>query len=78
MNAPIGCSFALAAGLDKPLVVGEAGMTGMTSAQRESGQPDARKNGCRIPAGASGYLIWSVTDAETPTGTTSGRPRTTH
>lgn len=65
-NAPIGCSFALAAGLDKPLVVGESGMTGVTGAQRTLRASRMRaKMDAAFEAGASGYLIWSVTTAHT-------------
>jgi mannan endo-1,4-beta-mannosidase len=66
LDAPIGCSFARARALDKPLVVGEAGMKGVTSAERESRAVRMRaKMHAAFAAGASGYLVWSVTTAET-------------
>ena len=65
-DAPIGCSFALAKQLDKPLIVGEAGIKGVTEAQRESRARELRaKMDAAFGAGASGYLIWSVTTGET-------------
>ena len=65
-SAPIGCSFALAAKLDKPLIVGEAGITGVTAAERSTRARELRaKMDAAFGAGASGYLIWSVTTGET-------------
>ena len=60
-NAPIGCSFALAPALDKPLFVGEAGMTGVTQAQRDTRADLLRaKMDAAFGAGAAGYLVWSI------------------
>lgn len=65
-NAPIGCSFALARGLRKPLVVGEAGMVGRTEAERTRRARLLRtKMDAAFGAGADGYLIWSVTTTDT-------------
>lgn len=66
LSAPIGCSFARIVALDKPLVVGEAGMQGRTAEERtlRAGRLEA-KMAAAFRAGASGYLIWSVTTAET-------------
>lgn len=65
-NAPVGCSFARAAALDKPLVIGEAGMRGVSGHDRELRASRLRaKLDAAFAAGASGYLIWSVTTAET-------------
>jgi mannan endo-1,4-beta-mannosidase len=65
-NALIGCSFARAVSLDKPLVVGEAGMKGTTADARKlrAGRLRAKMDAA-FAAGATGYLIWSVTTAET-------------
>jgi hypothetical protein len=65
-NAPIGCSFARGASLDKPLVVGESGMTGRTAHERTLRASRMRaKMNAAFASGASGYLIWSVTTTET-------------
>ncbi|TDS74830.1 cellulase family glycosylhydrolase [Amnibacterium kyonggiense] len=65
-NAPIGCSFAAAETLDKPLVVGEAGMQGTTAAERDRRARLLRaKMDSAFDAGAAGYLIWSVTTGNT-------------
>jgi hypothetical protein len=65
-DAPIGCSFARAEQLDKPLIVGEAGIRGVTGAERETRARQLRaKMDAAFGAGASGYLIWSVTTGET-------------
>jgi mannan endo-1,4-beta-mannosidase len=66
VNAKIGCSFARAAALNKPLVVGESGMQGVTSNQRTLRATRMRaKMDAAFAAGASGYLVWSVTTADT-------------
>jgi mannan endo-1,4-beta-mannosidase len=66
LNAPIACSFARAPGLGKPLVVGESGMKGVTRAERALRASRMRaKMDAAFAAGASGYLIWSVTTADT-------------
>ena len=65
-NAPVGCSFALAAGLDKPLFVGEAGIQGRSPDQRAGRATLLRaKMDAAFRAGAAGYLVWSVTTAIT-------------
>ncbi|MDP9027675.1 MAG: cellulase family glycosylhydrolase [Actinomycetota bacterium] len=66
LDAPIGCSFARAAELHKPLVVGEAGMRGVTAQERTTRASRMRaKMDAAFRAGASGYLVWSVTRANT-------------
>lgn len=65
-SAPIGCSFARAVALGKPLVVGESGMLGTTADERMFRASRMRaKMDAAFHAGAAGYLIWSVTTAET-------------
>jgi len=65
-NASIGCSFARAETLDKPLIVGEAGMRGVTVHERTLRAVRIRaKMNADFAAGASGYLVWSVTQANT-------------
>jgi mannan endo-1,4-beta-mannosidase len=65
-NAPVGCSFAQAVALDKPLIVGEAGMQGTTAAERATRATRMRaKMDAAFGAGAAGYLVWSVTTGET-------------
>ena len=65
-NAPIGCSFAQAPALGKPLIVGEAGMAGSTPAERDTRARLLRaKMDAAFGAGASGYLVWSVTTGST-------------
>ena len=65
-DAPVGCSFAFAKQLGKPLVVGEAGIKGVTAAERVTRARQLRaKMDAAFGAGASGYLIWSVTTGET-------------
>lgn len=65
-NAPVGCSFALAAGLDKPLFVGEAGIQGRTAEERSTRATLLRaKMDAAFGAGAVGYLVWSVNTAIT-------------
>ncbi|MET3807806.1 hypothetical protein ABIB25_004833 [Nakamurella sp. UYEF19] len=61
-NAKVGCSFALAVGLDKPLFVGEAGIFGRTAEERTARAPLLRaKMDAAFAAGAIGYVLWSVT-----------------
>jgi mannan endo-1,4-beta-mannosidase len=60
-NAPVGCSFALAAGLDKPLFVGEAGIMASNADERNTRATLLRaKMDAAFGAGAAGYLVWSV------------------
>lgn len=66
LDAPIACSFARAAELGKPLVVGEAGMQGTTATERALRAVRLRaKMDAAFGAGAAGYLIWGVTTAVT-------------
>ena len=52
--------------LDKPLIVGEAGMHGRTPEERSVRAQQMRaKMDAAFKAGAGGYLIWSVTTAQT-------------
>lgn len=61
-NAPIGCSFAQLKTLNKPLVVGEAGIAGGdASAQSTRADQLGAKMDAAFAAGASGYLLWRVT-----------------
>lgn len=65
-NAKVGCSFARAVALDKPLVVGESGMKGVTTHERDLRATRMRaKMDAAFTAGASGYLVWSVTTSNT-------------
>lgn len=66
LDAPIGCSFALAAQLDKPLIVGEAGIqaTDGDERTRRAGLLRAKMDAA-YAAGAAGYLIWGVTTGPT-------------
>lgn len=60
-NAPIGCSFAISRELGKPLLVGEAGIQGRDTGQRQTrAQQLGAKMSAAFGAGASGYLIWHV------------------
>lgn len=60
-DAKVGCSFALAAALDKPLFVGEAGIVGRTVAERATRATELRaKMDAAFAAGAVGYLVWSI------------------
>lgn len=63
-DAPVGCSVALAAVLDKPLLVGESGITGTDPAARavRSRQLGAKMRAA-FSAGVGGYLLWRVTKA---------------
>jgi hypothetical protein len=61
-DAPMACSFARAEALDKPLLVGEAGIEATTPQAREvrAGLLGAKMRAA-IDAGAAGYLLWRVT-----------------
>ena len=65
-TAPIACSFSAAAELDKPLVVGEAGITATDAAgrSRRAGLL-AAKIDAAFAAGAAGYLVWHLNSAAT-------------
>lgn len=61
LDAKVGCSFARAAALDKPLFVGEAGIFGRTADERTSRATLLRaKMDAAFAAGAVGYLVWSI------------------
>lgn len=62
VEAPVACSFALSARLDKPLIVGEAGI-GATDpgARAVRAEQLAAKMRAALDAGAAGYLLWRVT-----------------
>jgi endo-1,4-beta-mannosidase len=62
LDAPIGCSFAQARKLGKPLFVGEAGIPAEDPAARNERSTELRaKMDAAFSAGASGYLLWRVT-----------------
>ena len=68
VHAKVGCSFAMSAMLNKPLLVGEAGIDrGNASAQALQRRADLLKAkiDAAFAAGAAGYLIWRVTDKVT-------------
>lgn len=59
LTAPIACSFAIAADLDKPIVVGEVGISADDAAGRGRRAELVRaKAQAAFDAGASGYLVW--------------------
>lgn len=65
-NAQIACAFVLARDLDKPLVIGEAGIAtdeGMSQAQRAANF--RAKTAAAFEAGASGYLVWQLNESDT-------------
>ena len=65
-SAPIGCSFALAPSLNKPLIVGEAGIKATDDSTRNTRASLLRaKMDAAYGAGAAGYILWSVTTADT-------------
>jgi mannan endo-1,4-beta-mannosidase len=65
-SAPIGCSFAQAPALNKPLIVGEAGIKASDDASRNTRAGLLRaKMDAAFQAGSSGYILWSVTTANT-------------
>ena len=58
-TAPVACSFAIAAQIGKPLVVGEVGITATDAASRGRRAELVRaKAQAAFDAGASGYLVW--------------------
>lgn len=64
--AQIACSFALAVGLGKPLVVGEAGITATDYAsRRRRAEQLSAKAKAAFAAGADGYLPWHLNVADT-------------
>ena len=65
-TAPIACSFSLAAQLNKPLLVGEAGIAAHDSGARtRRAQLIKAKMTAAFTAGASGYLIWQLNEKNT-------------
>jgi mannan endo-1,4-beta-mannosidase len=64
LDAPIGCSFARSVDLDKPLVVGEAGIRARDAGGRtvRAKQLDAKMTAA-FAGGASGYLVWHLNSA---------------
>lgn len=60
-DSKIACSFVIARTLDKPLVVGEAGVeaTDANARTRRAGLLDAKMQAA-FAAGASGYLVWHL------------------
>ena len=64
--APLACSFALARELDKPIVVGEAGIAADDPQSRDTRAAQlAAKIDAAFRAGASGYLIWQLNQENT-------------
>jgi hypothetical protein len=64
IHAPLGCSFARSVQLDKPLVVGEAGIHATTPPARQvRAEQLGAKMRAALDAGAAGYLLWRVTKA---------------
>ena len=64
IHAKVGCSFAMAVALGKPLVVGEAGMDRGSGNAVDLGNRATKLNAkmsAAFAAGASGYLLWRVT-----------------
>ncbi len=60
-DAKIACSFAVARALDKPVVVGEAGIKATDEAsRRKRAQELGAKMAAAFAAGASGYLVWHL------------------
>lgn len=61
LDAKVGCSFAIAAVLGKPLFVGEAGIFGRTADERTNRATLLKaKMDAAFAAGAAGYLVWSI------------------
>ncbi|WP_380158574.1 cellulase family glycosylhydrolase [Kineococcus sp. R86509] len=65
-TAPIACSFAIAAQIQKPLVVGEVGISASDAAGRGRRAELVRaKAQAAFDAGASGYLVWHYGTGQT-------------
>jgi len=65
-DAPVGCAFAIAADIGKPLVVGEVGIAAEDEAGRERrARLLLAKGRAALDAGASGYLLWHWNDGRT-------------
>ena len=67
-DAKIACSFALARQLDKPVVVGEAGIAATDDAGRSRrARQFSAKISAAFEAGASGYVVWQLNRIDTDT-----------
>ena len=68
LDAPIGCSFAFAHALGKPIVVGEAGIAAATPDERQR-RADlfTAKMSAAFADGAAGYLVWQLNTENTDT-----------
>ncbi|MEO6996631.1 MAG: cellulase family glycosylhydrolase [Terracoccus sp.] len=65
-SARIACSFAIARSIDKPLVVGEVGVTATDGATRQRrASLIAAKARAAFAAGAAGYLVWHLDRGQT-------------
>lgn len=65
-TAPIACAFAIAADLDKPIVVGEVGIRATDEAERRRrAQLLLAKGEAAFRAGAEGYLVWHFSTEHT-------------
>ena len=65
-SAQVGCSFALAARIGTPLIVGEAGIEARdANARNRRADLFRAKIEAASAAGAAGYLVWSVTTSIT-------------
>ena len=66
LAAPVACSFAIAADLGTPLLVGEVGITATDAAQRrQRADVIAGKMAAAYADGAAGYLLWHWSSAQT-------------
>ena len=66
LAAPVACSFAEAQQLDKPLLVGEVGITATDDEQRERrAEVFTGKMTAAYADGAAGYLLWHWSSAQT-------------
>ncbi|NAZ83647.1 cellulase family glycosylhydrolase, partial [Kineococcus sp. R8] len=65
-SAPIACSFAIAAEIEKPIVVGEAGILATDAAgrQRRADLLQAKVSAA-LEVGAAGYLVWHYSSTAT-------------
>lgn len=67
-DAPIACSFAQITTLNKPLLVGEAGIAGGDENQLKTRADQlGAKMRAAFAAGAGGYLLWRITKQNTDT-----------
>jgi mannan endo-1,4-beta-mannosidase len=65
-TAPIACSFSIAADIEKPIVVGEVGITALDAAGRGRRAELLRaKARAAFAAGAAGYLVWHYSTQHT-------------